>query len=223
MPVVATVVARRTLDTDFCIEALEEALQRFGAPEIFIPFFHRRTPGIKITRGAGWSYGSKITASRRSCVSPRPITAPRMPVDAASLTARRCRALECAGRGCRRLRQLFVVQFARRDHRRTAGIACSRHPDLSVCRRRGSHGARFGRRWLSFRRHPTSDFERDGSGTSRARPRSGAKEPRYPRKRLKGVSLFCSSPPLTRRPLMLIPRVQQRIKERPHYKRLRPK
>ncbi len=24
-----------TLDTDFCIEALEEALQRFGAPEIF--------------------------------------------------------------------------------------------------------------------------------------------------------------------------------------------
>ena len=26
-----------TLDTDFCIEALEEALQRFGAPEIFNP------------------------------------------------------------------------------------------------------------------------------------------------------------------------------------------
>ena len=24
-----------TLDTDFCIEALEEALQRFGTPEIF--------------------------------------------------------------------------------------------------------------------------------------------------------------------------------------------
>jgi putative transposase len=24
-----------TLDTDFCIDALEEALQRFGAPEIF--------------------------------------------------------------------------------------------------------------------------------------------------------------------------------------------
>ena len=58
-----------TLDTDFCIEALEEALQRFGAPESSTPIRGpslppRRSPAYSKTmasrsawmaRGAGWT------------------------------------------------------------------------------------------------------------------------------------------------------------------------